>query len=678
MKRVVYIAAGAVETAAAELTRLCLAAGPDSLRVVAPAAMARKLEQLASLRPGQLLAYNPSSALLLWLRLWMFLGLSGEAEIICLQSPHRFRSLKLLAFSLRGRLRFSDGKESLPSCSRFRLLALSLGRVVAGNGPVCVVASASPDCMRTIFAGVRQRYPGARLHGLALASLDGDVLGMFDSCDRLDRPSLSAYFRLLPRCFGKGRFQAVVLPGTNEEDSGLRWLAWWLPVWRVEIYNENGDAFSGRNLFLLVCHAWWRMRQQSTRRREQRERRRRLLPVGVVGSASGYYLKRIIPVVRASYPEAARLHALLPAELEGPTAGLFDSTTILKPGFGKALWQAWRVSRGGQPFQCWIVPCTNEPCRRMKLLAFLAPLARRQIYNDLGDGFGVRNMRTFYRHLAWRMRDHLSFQIVAATPGKNPALRLMHLLLYAFRLASAAPLLWKACLGSSPLRRRVEHSTGLRGRRPSVDLVYLESGKAEQSALELPYFPVNGGGMRLALRARGPGRIDEINAAIRNSQAEFICLMDSRCRMPREDWLDRLLETFDERTAQVGPQIVSSSNSTLIRGLLLDVEGAARWNSDSGVCWRGRPEWLAVDALPWVCVLFRRSVFRQMGDFRDSGHQEPAAVDLDFCRRLAAHGWHSICNQSVTAIQPMSNTASEAEEPAVGVSPGLRISEDGR
>ena len=723
MTKVVYFATGAPEQAAADLKRLSPRAGPDGLRVIAPSGMAPQLEQLASLRPGQMLAYSPFSALLLWLRLWKFLGLSPHAEIICLKSSGGFRSLKFLALTLRGRVSFSDGNGILHDFNLRGLLWFQWVRLriaLAEKGPVCIIGSASPACLKTIIASVRQRYPDARLYGLLPASLSDDVAGWFDSFDRVQRPSLSAYFRLLPRCLGRRHFEAVVLPCTNENNFVLRWLAWWLPVWHIEIYNENADAFSGRNPYLLARHWLWRMGQQIegclqqlryvlwrmreqrewlrqqrekrlARRREQREWRRqqlairleerkkrhRSLPVGVVGSASGLYLKRIIPVVRASFPEAARLHALLPAELEGPASGLFDSATILKGGFGSAFWQAWKALRAGQEFQCWIVPCTNEPYSRMKLLAFLLPLTRRHIYNELADGYPVRKLLTLYRHLAWRMRDHLSFQIVAGTAGKNPVVRLLHLLLYALRLVSAAPLLWKACRRSSPLQQRVEYSAGLRGKRPTVDLVVLDPGPAEGSAFSSPHFHPDGARMRLVLKAGGLGRIDEINEAIRNSQAEFICLMDSRCRMPAGDWLERLLETFDERTGQVGPQIVSSSDSTYVRGLLLDGEGAVRWNSDNAVCWRGRPEWLAVDALPWVCVLFRRSVFLQVGFFGEGWEREPMRVDLDFCRRLAAHGWHSICNQSVTAVYPMANDASDLE-PALPVSSALGISEDGR
>jgi GT2 family glycosyltransferase len=156
----------------------------------------------------------------------------------------------------------------------------------------------------------------------------------------------------------------------------------------------------------------------------------------------------------------------------------------------------------------------------------------------------------------------------------------------------------------------------------------------------------------MANEGRTHDLIERINSAVRDSRADFICLFDSRCSMLDEDWLDRLLETFDECTGQVGPQVVSSVDRSVIRGGLAGAGGRPHWNSDHAVCCHTRPDWLAIDALPWVCIVLRRNAFLEAGSFHEAHDGGPIRVDLDFCRRLAAHGWHSICNQSVTASFP--------------------------
>ena len=833
MKKVAYFVTGRSEEVAADLKRLGLDLEPASLRVIVPSGFVKELVQRDSLPPAQVFTYSPASAALLWIRLWVFLGLSPQAEVICLKSPRQFRFLKFLALTLRGRLTFSDGKGAFAAFSLGGLLWfrwIRLRQALKPKGAVCVVASASPSNLDSIIVNVRQRYPGAAVHGLLPASSGTAINGWFDSIDPVDRPWLFTYFRLLPRCigrrrfqrivlpwtnenyfglkcmawclplwsvevynenvdafsgrslyklighalwrsrkcrecrlaerqkrrkqrellkrrlpvgvvgsasafhletilpvarsrfpeasligllpsplpngvddrftsvvplegllplayvrllprcFGNGRFQALILPCTGENNSGLKWMAWWLPLWRVEIYNENGDAFSGRNLYLLTRHWLWSMRQQLDRsrqqRRKERARRRQTWPIGVVGSASAYYLKKILPRVRDRFPQA-RLHGVLPASLEGPAQDLFDSTTILPAGFGRALWRAWRASRKGGPFQCWIIPCTNEPYHRMKLFAFLLPLSPRLIFNEQADGFPVRKLGTFRRHLVWRLRDHLSFQIYAGTAGKTLSLRLLHLFLYGLRLATAAPLIWRAGLRHY-FRRRNGYPGSSRGIRPGVDLIYLDPGSPEQATFQDSRVNGNGPSLRLILKRRGNGRMDEgpqeLNAAIRNSRAEFICLMDSRCKMLADDWLERLLEAFDDRTAQVGPQFVNPSDGSFVRGLLLGRDEAPRWNSGNAVSWHSHSEWLAVDGLPWACVVFRRSVFQQVGFFNEGWDGDPMWLDWDFCRRLSAHGWHSICNQSVTAANPV---AAAVRSPLKAV-PAMGVLEDRR
>ena len=626
------------------------AASANSSRVVVRRSAAARLEQLAALDRRQVLAYSPFSALLLWLRLWFFLVRSQEPEIVCFRSPGRFRFLKLLAWSLPGKLVFSDGKGARLSCSRFHFLRAAL----AAKGAICVAGSASPERLRAIVSSVRDRYPDARLHGVGCSSPE-----LFDTCEPAP-PSLSAYFRLLRRSAGRQRFRAVVLPCTGEKYSALKALAWALPVRRVEIYNENLDVFSGRNPLALVRHWLWR-------RRQTRDRRRRALPIGVIGSASAFFLETIVEDARARCPGAA-VHGLLQESLAEAASGLFDRTTILGRG---GFWQLLRAARGR--YQCWIVPCTDEPYARMKLLAFALPFRHRRIYNEQADAFAVRDLRTLRGHIFWRLRDHLSFQIFAGTAGPPLPVRLLHLAWFVLRLAAGAELLVRVRIRAY-VRSRLPQAVRIgdsRSPRPAVDMICLDT--PGQAALPLPLPAMTGRRVGVAARIPNEGRprdlVGKINAAIESSKADFVCLFDSRCRMTDPDWLDRLLETFDDRTGQVGPQVVSSLDGSVIRGGLVGGGGRPRWNSDHAVCWRARPDWLAIEALPWICIVFRRAALLEAGLFRENSEEEAIPVDIDFCRRLAAHGLQSICNESVTATFPTIAEVAEAA-PAIGSFPG--------
>src|SRR3989442_850003 len=97
MIKIAYFATGTLEDAAADLKRLRLGGEAVALRVIVPNGLAGQMEQRVSLPSGQVFGYSPFTALLLWIRLWIFLGLSSPAEIICLKSPRQFRLLKLLA-----------------------------------------------------------------------------------------------------------------------------------------------------------------------------------------------------------------------------------------------------------------------------------------------------------------------------------------------------------------------------------------------------------------------------------------------------------------------------------------------------------------------------------------------------------------------------------------------------
>ena len=211
-----------------------------------------------------------------------------------------------------------------------------------------MIATATPESLRKIVANVRERFPVAAIVGVVADSSVAGAADWFDSSIRANWPLAGAYFRLLPLCLGKRRFQKIILPFTDEGHAVLKWITWLLPFWRMEAYNENLDSFNARSVVSLNGHYWWRMRQRRLLRRQrreirlaEREARHRALPVGVVGSASAYYLKTIVPVVRTNFPQA-QIHGLLPKTLESAARSLSDSRDHPQTWFGNT-WASLEV-----------------------------------------------------------------------------------------------------------------------------------------------------------------------------------------------------------------------------------------------------------------------------------------------------------------------------------------------
>ena len=637
-RKVIYVAAAPPGEAAADLRRLGLLEQRDSLRVVVPGRLAPELKSRAMLSQGVLLRYAAIAAPWVWLRLMIFLGLSSENGIIVFSPAGRSRLLKLVSLALRGRVSFSDGNGSCVPFSLGSVLQAGWRLRFAARGPICLIGSASPGSVRAIFADVRRRYPDAPVHGVLPAALAGSADGL-DSVEVAEHSGLGAYVRIVRRCVGRGRFRRIILPWTNEKSAALRWMGWLLPLWRVEVYNEHLDAFPGRNLGRLLGHWLWRSRLR-------KKQHRRTLPVGVIGSASSFYLEKILSVLRAEHP-GVEIHGLLPEALAAPAAGLFDSTEILRGGFFAQWLEARRFVRRRKEYQCWVVACTNEPYAAMKFLAFLLPLARRRIYNELGDGFVAREGRTLYRHYLWRVRDHLSYQIVAGAAGGSWITRLGQLVLYSGRLLAGAAVLRKARFRS---RRIPEVSRTA----PRVDLLLWgapHDGRDSSDAMHSVAASLPEGSVRV-VRVPRNGSFGDVNDAIRESDAEFVCLLDAECRVSPPDWLGRLLASFDDRTAQVGPELASLDGEMLLRGMLLESRGALAWNFDNAVRWHRSPECLEVDALPRLCVLFRRRIFSEAGYFAEDSCTMELWADAAFSQRLVALGWRSVCNRSVTATHP--------------------------
>jgi hypothetical protein len=375
------------------------------------------------------------------------------------------------------------------------------------------------------------------------------------------------------------------------------------------------------------------------------------LPIGVVGSASSFYLETIVAALREKHP-GVELHGLLPEALAVPAAGLFESTVVLRGGF-VSRWLAARRFLKHKEYQCWVVPCTNEPYSGMKFLAFLLPLRRRRIYNELADGFPAREVRTLYGHFRWRLRDHLSYQIVAATVGRNWIARLGQIFFYSVRLLAGAAALFQ-------VRLRVWLRPTTPKAAPRIDLLLLGPPGAVPDLLHsarVTGSAASKGSVRVVAVPLN-GSLREVNEAIRASDADFVCLLDRDCRISPDDWIERLLASFDDRTAQVGPQLASLDRETLLRGLLLEGRESLAWNFDNAVQWRGRPECLEVDALPRFCILLRRRIFSETGYFAEDSGTMDAWADARFSHRLAALGWRSVCNRSVTATHPLVTGAS--------------------
>ncbi len=197
----------------------------------------------------------------------------------------------------------------------------------------------------------------------------------------------------------------------------------------------------------------------------------------VLASASGLYLKKIVFDLRRRQP-GAPVHALLPASLVWPAAGLFNSYTVLN-FFSAACWHdLLSLTLGRRRSGRWVIPCTNEGYAALKLLGFWLPLGLREIYNENGDAYLARDLRMMLRHILWRLRYRIFFQALVERRGRPWPLHLLHLLLYPLRLAWGAALLIAARWRAARLDAR------LQARQPAPQAP--EGGEEETEAVEEP------------------------------------------------------------------------------------------------------------------------------------------------------------------------------------------------
>jgi len=278
---------------------------------------------------------------------------------------------------------------------------------------VTVLGSASPDRLAAIMRDVRRRHP-AGCHGL----LPKDLLplaGLFDSVTPLALASPATWRALLALAFGRHRAGCLVLPYTGEGRRLMKVVVPLLPLGRREIYNENNDVYSARDLGLLFRHLRWRLAWRLHnawlasmvlwRRVSSRAFWFDIPPgVTVLGAASPGRLAAIMGDVRRRH--LAGCHGLLPKDLL-PLAGLFDSVTPLALA-SPATWRALlALALGGHRAGYLVLPYTGEGYHLMKVVVALLPLGRREIYNENNDVYAARDLRLLLRHFRWRFGDAL-------------------------------------------------------------------------------------------------------------------------------------------------------------------------------------------------------------------------------------------------------------------------------
>ncbi len=382
MKAVLFVV-GRVREAAQELPRLRAHLPPGGLRVVVGAGHREELVRLGNLPAEQVLPYSPSSWLLLWMRLLWFLGWSRQVRVLCASNGNS-GSLKLLAFALRGRVTFTaPGREAL-TLRLPRFLWLAFKTVGRRPGEICLVGTAGQERLERILADLRSRYPSAVIHAL----LPADANGL-----PADSTALLSARGLLAACRRRPRFATVVIPCTGDRQWGLKLLAWCLPLGYREIYNENYDFCSARDVHVLLRHAWWRLRTAPNR-------------ITVLATASPSRLAGIVAQVRRQHPNAP-CHGLVPPRLAA-AANLFDSATILRAGSPATYLAVLARAFGRRRSGYLVVPCTGEGYGLLKLLFWLLPLGRRELHNEFGDSCRARDFGLLFGHLRWRLTHRLT------------------------------------------------------------------------------------------------------------------------------------------------------------------------------------------------------------------------------------------------------------------------------
>src|SRR5579883_11318 len=132
------------------------------------------------------------------------------------------------------------------------------------------------------------------------------------------------------------------------------------------------------------------------------------------------------------------------------------------------------------------------------------------------------------------------------------------------------------------------------------------------------------------------------NEAVRQSAAEFVCLLNDDVAPKRLDWLGAMLGHFaDPEVAAVGARLLYPNGLVQHAGIVIGLGGLADHAhrflraDDPGYCGRAVLN-QEVSAVTGACLLVRRDVYMQVGGMDES---YPVAFnDVDFCLKLGEAG----------------------------------------
>lgn len=115
------------------------------------------------------------------------------------------------------------------------------------------------------------------------------------------------------------------------------------------------------------------------------------------------------------------------------------------------------------------------------------------------------------------------------------------------------------------------------------------------------------------------------NDCTRASEAEYICLLNNDTRIEENDWLKKLLETFDkiDGLGAVGPVTNSASGP----------QGNAKWRNrraQKGIVEVGGP-------LVGFCMMYPKRLWEEIGGFDEE--YALYGEDSDFCKELLKRGY---------------------------------------
>jgi glycosyltransferase involved in cell wall biosynthesis len=203
--------------------------------------------------------------------------------------------------------------------------------------------------------------------------------------------------------------------------------------------------------------------------------------------------------------------------------------------------------------------------------------------------------------------------------------------------------------------------TGPEATRPLLTVIVVPAG---------PQVPADE--TRAALAQHTPGPVDvrtvtlsDANAAVTESDARLLCLLDSRVRI-REGWYEPLLETLGDRgerrdAAGATSCVVDGDGGVIEAGTMVARDGnwypigAGMPAEDPGLRFAR-----AVDGSSRI-LLLERDAFLRVGGFDDRFSTFPAAA-MDLCLRLVEHGgtvWYEPSSRVTWVPVPLGTTEAQ-------------------